>query len=88
MVSPAHPSVPVTANASGPAEPLADHPIVTTAWGWRIGAVAVLVALGLCLTFLLDGKTVYGVLWAAVTLGWGFFVVKLHRRHEGYVRSL
>lgn len=82
------PSVPVSPNASGSAEPLATHPIVTTAWGWRIGAVAVMVAFGLCLTFLLDGKTVFGLLWALITLAWGFFVFKLYRRHNDYVSTL
>jgi hypothetical protein len=48
----------------------------------------VLVAFGLCFTFLLDGKTLFGALWAVVTAGWAFFAVKLYRRHEEYVRSL
>lgn len=88
MTTPAAPSAPVEGTASGSGEPLATHPIVTTAWGWRIGAVAVLVAFGLCLTFLLDGKMVFGALWAVVTLAWGFFVLKLYQRHEEYVANL
>lgn len=55
--------------------------IVMSPWGWRILAVATMVALGLCVTFLLDGKTVFGVLWAIIAGAWGGFTWKLWRMH-------
>jgi len=55
--------------------------IVMSSWGWRIMAVAVMVGLGLCVTFLLDGHSALGGLWAFVALAWGFFTVKLWRMH-------
>jgi len=67
---------------------LAEHPIVTTAMGWRIMAFCVLVFFGLAATFFLDGKTVYALLWVLVTAGWGFFTVKLYRRHIAWVNDV
>lgn len=86
---PVQPSLPVpsSAVASGRVEPLAEHPVVTTAMGWRIMAFIVLVFFGLTITFLMDAKFVYGALWAVVTAGWGFFTVKLYRRHNEFVNS-
>jgi hypothetical protein len=50
-------------------------------WGWRVLAVATMVALGLCLTFLLDGRTAFGATWVAIALAWGGFTWKLWRLH-------
>lgn len=50
-------------------------------------AFCVLLFFGLTATFLLDGKAVYGVLWAIVTVGWGFFTMKLYRRHTDFVNG-
>ncbi|HTW08270.1 MAG TPA: hypothetical protein VME46_12205 [Acidimicrobiales bacterium] len=54
---------------------------VMSNWGWRIMAVAVLVAFGLAVTFLLDGHTVIGAFWVLIALAWGFFTLKLWRMH-------
>ena len=55
--------------------------VVMSPWGWRIFAVAVMVAVGLCITFLLDGHAVIGYLWAFITVAWGFFTYRLWRMH-------
>jgi hypothetical protein len=55
--------------------------VVMSSWGWRIMAVAVLVALGLSITFLLDGHTVIGAFWVFIAAAWGFFTIKLWRMH-------
>jgi hypothetical protein len=63
----------------------ADEPalgiVVMSPWGWRILAVFTMVALGLCITFFLDGHTVFGALWVVVAVGWGFFAHRLWRLH-------
>jgi hypothetical protein len=43
--------------------------------------VATMVAVGLCITFLLDGHAVFGALWALVATGWGTFTYRLWRLH-------
>ena len=55
--------------------------VVMSPWGWRILAVFTMVALGLCVTFFLDGHTVFGVLWIVVAAGWGGFSYRLRRLH-------
>ncbi|MCL6091423.1 MAG: hypothetical protein M1435_00515 [Actinobacteria bacterium] len=50
-------------------------------WGWRILAVFAMVATGLCLTFFVDGKTMFASLWVVVSLAWGGFSFKLWREH-------
>jgi len=55
--------------------------VVMSSWGWRILAVATMVALGLCVTFLLDGHTAIGGIWAFIGLAWAFFTVRLWRMH-------
>jgi hypothetical protein len=55
--------------------------VVMSPWGWRILAVATMVALGLCVTFLLDGHSTLGGIWAFIGLAWGFFTFKLWRMH-------
>jgi hypothetical protein len=54
---------------------------VMSPWGWRILAVFTMVALGLCVTFFLDGHTVFGVLWVVVAAGWAGFSYRLRRLH-------
>lgn len=54
---------------------------VMSPWGWRILAVFTMVALGLCLTFFIDGKTVFGALWVVVSVAWGGFSYRLWRQH-------
>lgn len=60
---------------------------VASSWGWRILAVFTMVAFGLCLTFFLDGRTVFGVLWVVVTAAWGVFTYKLRLRHLAWAES-
>jgi hypothetical protein len=55
--------------------------VVMSPWGWRILTVFTLVALGLCITFFLDGKTVFGALWVVIAAAWGWFSHKLWRLH-------
>ncbi len=50
-------------------------------WGWRIMAVFAMLAVGLCLTFFLDARTVFGGLWAVVGAAWSAFAWKLWRMH-------
>jgi hypothetical protein len=54
---------------------------VMSPWGWRILAVFAMVALGLCITFLLDGRTVFGILWIVIAAGWGGFSYRLRKLH-------
>lgn len=54
---------------------------VMSPWGWRILAVFAMVATGLCLTFFIDGKTMFATLWVVVSLAWGGFSFKLWRQH-------
>jgi hypothetical protein len=60
---------------------------VMSPWGWRILAVFAMVALGLCITFFLDGKVLFGVLWAIVALAWGGFSLGLWRQHLAWDRA-
>lgn len=60
---------------------------VASPWGWRIMAVVTMVALGLCITFFLDGHTVFGFLWVVITVAWGFFANQLRLRHLAWARS-
>jgi hypothetical protein len=55
--------------------------VVMSPWGWRILAVFALVAVGLCLTFFLDGHTAFGALWLFVAVAWAGFAWKLWRMH-------
>ena len=54
---------------------------VMSPWGWRILTVFTMLALGLCITFFLDGHTVFGLLWIIVAAGWGGFSYWLRRLH-------
>lgn len=67
--------------AGGKAEPPVLGIVVMSSWGWRIMAVAVMVAIGLSVTFLLDGHTAIGGLWVFIALAWGFFTYRLWRMH-------
>jgi hypothetical protein len=73
--------------ASGRAEPPGLGVIVTSPWGWRIFAVITMVAIGLCLTFSLDGHGVFGILWCVIAAAWGAFTYKLWRLHLTWDRS-
>ena len=79
--SPAVPAASSSGRAGGLAEPPALGIAVMSPWGWRILAVFTMVAVGLCITFFLDGKTVFGVLWVVVAGGWGTFAYVLWHRH-------
>jgi hypothetical protein len=46
-----------------------------------------MVAFGLCITFFLDGHTVFGALWVVITVAWGFFTNQLRLRHLAWDRS-
>lgn len=52
-----------------------------SAWGWRILTVFAMLALGLCITFFVDGHTVFGAFWVVITLGWGGFAYRLRCLH-------
>jgi len=69
----------------------ADRPLlgvaVTSPWGWRVLAVFTLLAIGLCITFLLDGHTFIGAMWVVIALGWGSFTLRLWRLHLDWDRS-
>jgi hypothetical protein len=54
---------------------------VMSPWGWRVLALFTMVALGLCLTFFIDGKSVFGGLWVVVSVAWGGFSLRLWRQH-------
>jgi hypothetical protein len=78
------PGLPATAmseRAGGMAEPPALGVVVMSPWGWRILAVFTMVAVGLVVTFFLDGKTLFGILWVFVAAAWGLFTYKLWRLH-------
>ena len=76
--------VPV-ATKPGPAGRRTDLPalgiVVMSSWGWRILAVATMMAVGLCVTFFLDGHSAFGALWAFVAVAWGLFTFRLWRMH-------
>ncbi len=55
--------------------------VVMSPWGWRILTVFSMLALGLCVTFFLDGHTVIGALWVVIAVGWGIFAFRLWRLH-------
>ena len=55
--------------------------VVMSPWGWRILAVAAMVAVGLCATFLFDGHTAIGGIWAFIAVAWSLFTVRLWRMH-------
>ena len=54
---------------------------VMSPWGWRVLALFTMVALGLCLTFFIDGKSIFGALWVVVSVAWGGFSFRLWRQH-------
>ncbi len=64
-------------HAGGPVDMPALGMAVMSPWGWRILAVVTMVAAGLCITFFLDGHTVFGAVWVVITAAWGFFTNKL-----------
>jgi hypothetical protein len=74
---PAAPSSPSAGRRDMPALGIA----VMSPWGWRILTVFTMLAVGLSITFFLDGHTVFGMLWVVVAAGWGGFAYKLRRLH-------
>jgi hypothetical protein len=74
-------AAPSPAVTGGRAEPPVLGVVVMSPWGWRILAVAAMVAIGLCITFLLDGKTLIGALWVVIAGAWSAFTWKLWRMH-------
>lgn len=78
-------AVPQPGRSAGRSEPLLGIAVMSP-WGWRILAVFTLVALGLCLTFFLDGHAVYGALWVIVAAGWATFTYRLWRSHLAWDR--
>ena len=79
--SPNSASKPSTVRAGSQAGLPALGVAVMSPWGWRILAVFAMVATGLCLTFFVDGKTMFASLWVVVSLAWGGFSFKLWREH-------
>ncbi len=73
--------------ADGPMELPPLGMAVASPWGWRIMAVVTLVAIGLCITFFLDGHTVFGFLWVVIAVAWSFFTNQLRLRHLAFARS-
>jgi hypothetical protein len=76
---------PLAASSSRSAGTKAELPAlgiaVMSPWGWRILTVFTMVALGLCVTFFLDGHTVFGAVWVVIAGGWGVFSYRLWRMH-------
>lgn len=64
------PAVPGSSIGGGLAEPPQLGIAVMSPWGWRILAVFTLVALGLAITFTLDGHTAFAVIWLVITGAW------------------
>jgi len=85
--SPAGASSSTPARRAGRAELPALGVATMSPWGWRILVVFAMVALGLCLTFFIDAKTVFGALWALIALAWGGFSLKLWRDHLHWDRQ-
>ena len=81
------PALPVPIAASGTADPPQLGIAVMSSWGWRILAVFTMVALGLAVTFTLDGHTAFAVIWLVITAAWGFFALVLWRRHLAWDMS-
>jgi hypothetical protein len=61
--------------------PSDDSRSVRSPWVWRGFAAMALVALGLLLTFALDGRTGFAVAWAVIFVAWGGVAALLFRRH-------
>jgi len=80
------PAVPVSSASGGSAEPQLGAAVMSS-WGWRILAVFTMVALGLTITFTLDGHTGFALIWLVITAGWGFFTLVLWRRHLAWDAS-
>ncbi len=70
-----------SSRSAGPAEVPVLGIVVMSSWGWRILAVFAMVALGLCVTFFLDGHTVFGAFWVVIAAAWGGFSYRLRKLH-------
>jgi hypothetical protein len=51
---------------------------------WRGFVFISLIALGLCLTFAIDGQLFYAAAWGAITAGWFSVAMWLWRKHVHY----
>jgi hypothetical protein len=78
---PAMPAARTSRSAGRRAEVPALGIAVMSSWGWRILAVFAMVAVGLCVTFFLDGHTVFGFLWLVIAAAWGGFSYRLRKLH-------
>jgi hypothetical protein len=81
------PALPVSSTAGGMAEPPQLGIAVMSSWGWRILAVFTMVALGLTITFTLDGHRAFALIWLVITGAWGFFTLVLWKRHLAWDMS-
>ncbi len=79
--SPPLPAAPTAPSAGRQREVPALGIAVMSPWGWRILTVFTMLAVGLSVTFFLDGHTVFGGLWVAIAAGWGGFSYRLRRLH-------
>ena len=77
----------VPGGATGPAEVPMLGVAVMSSWGWRIMAVFAMVGAGVCLTFYLDGNTVFAGLWTVIALAWSAFAAFLWRKHLAWDRG-
>ena len=50
-------------------------------WVWRGFLLLALIALGLCLTLAIDGRTGFAAAWAVIAAGWFAISMVLWRRH-------
>jgi hypothetical protein len=80
------PAVPVLSAPGGTAEPQLGAAVMSS-WGWRILAVFTMVALGLTITFTLDGHRAFALIWLVITGAWGFFTLVLWKRHLAWDAS-
>lgn len=69
---------PATRRRFGPPD---DSLSVRSPWVWRGFAAMALVALGLLLTFALDGHTGFAAAWGVIFAGWAGVAALLYVRH-------
>jgi len=54
---------------------------VESPWVWRGFLFLAFIALGLCLTFVMGGQSMFAVAWAVITAGWFATSMWLWRKH-------
>jgi hypothetical protein len=59
---------------------------VMSPWGWRVMAVFAMVGTGVCLTFYLDSRLLFGAMWTIIAGAWSAFAVFLWRKHLAWDR--